>query len=185
MRRAVVLPAVWGMWGKLWGMVWGSKSLISKGCGVCGVSAITGACACACTHMRAGVRMCVQVHSPHAPHTPHTQYLRRFHTPQHAQHMPHTNFIKGNEMVERAKRVIACTQENAVQMQRVVKKWPQLHSLVKGLQEQGVFPGLRGLQITLTGDAQTVAKGLDALEAENSVLARSDSTQGAGEAVCS
>lgn len=87
-------------------------------------------------------------------------------------------------MVREEKRVITCTQDNAAQMQRVVKNWPQLHSLVKGLQEQGVFPGLRSLQITLTGDAHAVAKGLDALEGENGMLALSSGAQGAGEVAC-
>ena len=69
-----------------------------------------------------------------------------------------------------AKRVIACTEENAAQMREVVKQWPQLNALVKGLQAQGVFPGLRGMRVTLTGSEATVAKGLDALTGENGML---------------
>lgn len=87
-------------------------------------------------------------------------------------------------MVKVEKRVIACTQENAAQMQRVVKNWPELHSLVKGLQEQGVFPGLRGMQITLTGSESFVAKGLDALEGENALQRVCADQQGEGGRKC-
>lgn len=83
-----------------------------------------------------------------------------------------------------AKRVIACTEANAAQMREVVKQWPQLNALVKGLQAQGVFPGLRGMQITLTGSEATVAKGLDALTGENGMLSALRQSQGAGEAAC-
>lgn len=60
-------------------------------------------------------------------------------------------------------RTIACTPANAAHMQQVVKHWPELHSLVQDLQEQDLFPGLRGLRVTLTGAPEQVALGLDAL----------------------
>jgi len=63
--------------------------------------------------------------------------------------------------------LIRCTPENAKKFQEVVKTWPQLHDLVKSLQEQNLFPGLRDMQITLTGDDETIAKGLDALIEKN------------------
>lgn len=66
-----------------------------------------------------------------------------------------------------AKKTIRCTPENAAQMQQVVKNWPELHALVKDLQAQGLFPGLRGLQITLTGSPGSLAAGLDALTPGN------------------
>lgn len=68
---------------------------------------------------------------------------------------------------KQAKAVIRCTPENAAEMRDLVKRWPQLDGLVRGLQEQGMFPGLRGLQITLTGDEKHVAKGLAGVMAEN------------------
>lgn len=182
MRATVLRPVVWGMWGMAWGVLWGSKSLINNGCGVCGVSALIGVRAGACTHMHACACMCVQVHTPHTPHTPHMQQARHSHTPQHAQHIPHTCFLKGDEMVEE-KRVIACTQENVAQMRRIVQNWPALHDLVDGLQKQGCFPGLRGLQITLTGHPSVLARGLDVLEGESAVQHGSSTTQGAGEEV--
>lgn len=84
-------------------------------------------------------------------------------------------------MVREAKRVITCTPENAAQMREVVKQWPALHGLVGHLQSQGLFPGLRGLSIALSGDAEKVAKGLDALTGENGMLSASGKSQGAGE----
>lgn len=83
------------------------------------------------------------------------------------------------------KRVIACTEENAAQMREVVRQWPQLQTLVTGLQAQGLFPGLRAMQITLTGDAGVVGKGLDALTGENGMLRALRNEQGTGDRVCS
>lgn len=72
-----------------------------------------------------------------------------------------------NALAARAKRTIRCTPENAAQMQQVVKNWPELHTLVKHLQEQNLFPGLRNLQITITGSETACAKGLGALLPKN------------------
>jgi hypothetical protein len=60
-------------------------------------------------------------------------------------------------------RTIRCTPENGAQFQKVVRSWPELASLIKDLQAQDLFPGLRAAQITLTGSAEHCAKGLDAL----------------------
>lgn len=65
--------------------------------------------------------------------------------------------------MEEVKRVIACTEENAAQMRAVVKQWPQLQALVSGLQAQGVFPGLRGVEVTLAGTQAVVDQGIDGL----------------------
>lgn len=59
-------------------------------------------------------------------------------------------------------RTIRCTEANQDEFRVLVKECDQLHSLVKGLQAQGVFPGLRGMSITVTGDEQELAKGLGA-----------------------
>lgn len=83
-----------------------------------------------------------------------------------------------------SKRVIACTEESAPQMRAVVRQWPQLHSLVTGLQAQGLFPGLRSLQITLTGSEAVVGKGLDALTGENGLLSALRKAEGRGEGAC-
>lgn len=69
-------------------------------------------------------------------------------------------------------RVIRCTEENAKELAAVVKHWPELHDLVRSLQGAGLFPGLRALQITLTGSEEMVGKGLVALLPENAPVAR-------------
>ena len=68
---------------------------------------------------------------------------------------------------KQAKAVIRCTPENAAEVRDLVKRRPELDSLVRGLQQQGLFPGLRALQITLTGSEEQVAKGLAGVMAEN------------------
>ena len=60
------------------------------------------------------------------------------------------------------KRVIRCTQDNAADMRALVRRWPALQSLVTGLQAEGMFPGLRGLTITLEGPREWVDQGLAA-----------------------
>lgn len=66
-----------------------------------------------------------------------------------------------------ATRTIRCTPENARDMQQVVKNWPELHDLVQSLQAHDLFPGLRALQITLTGPQEHLDKGLAALLPQN------------------
>jgi len=66
-----------------------------------------------------------------------------------------------------AQKVIRCTPENAAEMRDLVKRWPELHDLVQSLQAQGLFPGLRGLQITLTGEKEWVERGLGAVMAKS------------------
>lgn len=56
-------------------------------------------------------------------------------------------------------------------MQQAVKSWPELHALVQDLQAQNLFPGLRALQITLTGSAALLAKGLAAVADINATRA--------------
>lgn len=62
---------------------------------------------------------------------------------------------------EPVRRVIRCTPDNAAQIQQFVKQTPEVLALVKSLQSVGLFPGLRGLQITLTGTQEQVDRGLD------------------------
>lgn len=186
MRHARKHPCLCAMCVMVCAMPCGNKLLIRKACALCAASASM------C--VGAGVRMCVRMracvyavmhgaHNAHSAHTLHIKHLRHFHAAQVAAHIPHNLFFKGEEMGE-VKKVIACTPENADQMREVIRQWPALHGLVTGLQQQGLFPGLRGLQITLTGPQEVVDKGLDALTGENGLLARSASAQGAGEGVC-
>lgn len=80
---------------------------------------------------------------------------------------------------KQAKAVIRCTPDNAAEMRDLVKRWPELDSLVRSLQAQGLFPGLRALQITLTGSEEQVAKGLAGVMAENAPETVSGSTAAA------
>lgn len=64
-------------------------------------------------------------------------------------------------------RVIRCSAENAKEVQQLVKNDQELLALVQSLQEQGMFPGLRALSFTFTGDANSLAKGLGAWPVKN------------------
>ena len=64
-------------------------------------------------------------------------------------------------------RCIRITPDNATEARDLVKRWPQLDSLVRSLQAADMFPGLRALQITLTGPADYVAGGLGAVMPQN------------------
>ena len=66
-----------------------------------------------------------------------------------------------------ATRTIRCTPDNARDMQQMVKQWPELHALVQDLQAHDLFPGLRGLSVTLTGPAEFVAGGIGAINQLN------------------
>ena len=68
-------------------------------------------------------------------------------------------------------RTIRCTPENAKAFQDLVKADADLHSLVQQLQAQDMFPGLRAVSITLTGDEETLAKGLGAWPVKNGAQA--------------
>lgn len=170
---AVNRPDLCAMCSMVCGMVCAIKSLIFKGCALCAASPLTGVQAGACTHMHAGVRMCVHVHDAHSAHSAHLIHINHLGhrhgahiAAHHAAHLSTTPFLKEEEMDDEKKRVIACTPENAGQMKRVVQGWPQLHGLVKQLQAADLFPGMRAMQITLTGSAEFVGQGLDALDPE-------------------
>lgn len=68
-------------------------------------------------------------------------------------------------------RVITCTQANHKEMVEAVKAWPDLHAMVQHLQSQDLFPGLRAMRITLTGDDQLLAQGLGAISTINATKA--------------
>ena len=71
-----------------------------------------------------------------------------------------------------AERTIRCTPENGAEFQQVVRAWPQLHATVLALQAQNLFPGLRAVEITLTGSDEHCAKGLGALLPESALEGR-------------
>lgn len=68
-------------------------------------------------------------------------------------------------------KVIRCTEANAGDFRALVNGWPDLKDLVMQLQAQGMFLGLRGMQVTLTGAPEWVAKGLGAIGATNAPAA--------------
>lgn len=70
--------------------------------------------------------------------------------------------VKRGQAAAPVRRVIACTPNNAADMAALVRRWPDLHALVHQLRADGLFPGLRGLQIGLTGAPDWVAMGLAA-----------------------
>lgn len=66
-----------------------------------------------------------------------------------------------------ARARLRCTAENAAEMRDLVRSWPEMSALVASLQDQGVFPGLRGLTVEITGPE--AANGLQG--AKNIILA--------------
>ena len=76
--------------------------------------------------------------------------------------------FKGKKMEETPKpaatRTIRCTPDNAAHMQRLVKNSPAMLALVQHLQAADLFPGLRGLSVTLRGPHSFVDGGLGAVE---------------------
>ena len=135
-------------------------------------------------HVGAGVRtqaqarMCAGARIPHIPHIPHTPYESTTyvirHTAQHTAHTAHpyssTHFLKkmtAEAPEKKVERVIRCTPDNAPEFRDLVKRWPELNDLVRSLQAQGLFPGLRAMQIRLTGREEWVGKGVAAIQAEN------------------
>ena len=64
-------------------------------------------------------------------------------------------------------RTIRCTEQNAVQFRALVKNWQALGLLVQSLQAQNLFPGLRSLSITLSGQQNHLDKGLAAFTQKN------------------
>lgn len=84
-----------------------------------------------------------------------------------------------DEVTEKAaRRVIRATPENAAAMRAFVRAWPDLHALVQQLQADGLFPGLRGLQIGLVGAPEWVAQGLSAPLPENAATGATPRREG-------
>ncbi|MGQ3055165.1 MAG: hypothetical protein ACT6S0_25535 [Roseateles sp.] len=64
-------------------------------------------------------------------------------------------------------RVIRCDESNAAEFAAMVNDWPELKALVRTLRAVDLFPGLRGMQVTLTGAPEWVSKGVAAVATEN------------------
>jgi hypothetical protein len=68
--------------------------------------------------------------------------------------------MEDNPTPPQATQTIRCTPENLAEFRQTVKGWRELHQIVDELIANDLFGGLRGVQITLTGDKSTVDKGL-------------------------
>ncbi|WP_445287684.1 hypothetical protein [Variovorax atrisoli] len=69
-------------------------------------------------------------------------------------------------MGENVERVIRCNESNAPEFLAMVNRWPDLKALVRTLREADLFPGLRGMQVTLTGTPAWVSEGLASVGAD-------------------
>jgi len=45
---------------------------------------------------------------------------------------------------------VACSLENAKSFRQAIREWPELEAVVRGLQEQGMFPGMHKMVITFS-----------------------------------
>ena len=155
-----------GMCGMPCGIKCGTKSLIYIACAAWTVSILLTSCvpvrACACMRTPA----CTRLHTAHTAHTAHAPIHAGLRDFAYRTTYP-TYRTKKNMGCQSNTRTIRCTEDNLSDFKKMVREWPELHSLVKGLQAQGYFPGLRAMQITLTGSAEYLAKGIDAIHQEN------------------
>jgi len=65
---------------------------------------------------------------------------------------------------------IVATPQNAPQIRELIHAWPELGSLVNSLQNQGLFPGIRAMNVTLD-DGLTLE---EVLNPENGFFAKKD-----------
>ncbi len=75
-------------------------------------------------------------------------------------------------MGEIVERTIRCSEANTAEFLALVNGWPELKALVRSLRALDLFPGLRGLQITLSGPREWVALGVAAVGVERGALAK-------------
>lgn len=68
-------------------------------------------------------------------------------------------------------RVFACTPENLDEVRQLVREWPELAGLIDALRAQGLFPGLRGLQIRATAPRSCLDMGVACLLQKNRAVA--------------
>lgn len=163
MQAAVQTLNLCGVCAMPCAIVCGSKSLIYMGCAVCAASfAVSHAGVRVCR--RAHVRTPVRLYPAHTAHTAHTNahaglrvFARRTTSP--------TSCTKEKMDCLPVKKTLRCTEENLPEFKQALRDWPELGTFCRDLIAQGVFPGLRSLQITLTGTPEGVAQGLGAIPA--------------------
>ena len=132
----------------------------------------------------------LRIYTPGTPGTPGTPHINQPLTQKQSgttSGTPGTNNLIRfkNERLKMEKsqittRRISVTQDNAADARAMVRRWPALDSLVQSLQAQGMFPGLRAMQITLTGHDEWVGKGLGAVMSQNAPTAVSGDSSTAG-----
>ncbi|ARV17493.1 hypothetical protein AEP_00533 [Curvibacter sp. AEP1-3] len=163
MRALAITPNLCGVCGMPCAIVCGVKSLIYMGCAVCAASfAVSHAGVRVCR--RAHVRTPVRLYPAHTAHTAHVNAhagLRVF----ACRTTSPTSRTKEMMDCQPVKKTIRCTEENLPEFKQALRDWPELGTLCRDLIAQGVFPGLRRLQITLTGSKEGVAQGLGAIPA--------------------
>ena len=143
------------------------KWLILLGRAACAVSiAYSPMCACVGARVQAGAHRRAGAQSRTCRTSRTHPYQSMTYKKNDAAHgLVHTAQSEKNDAP--VKKVIRCTPENVGEMRDLVRRWPQLNQLVRDLQAQGLFPGLRGVEITLQGRKDYVAKGLGAVLPEN------------------
>ena len=155
---AITQPVLCGMCGICAVCLCGIKPAWILGCAVCAVSTATRAGGRANGHHAQNTQnktaLSHGTDTAHTAHTAHPLRIKHLHD-SHTAHQYPTYRTKEKMTEKQAKAVIRCTPENAAEVRDLVKRWPELDSLV------------RGLQITLTGSEQQVSKGLAGVMAEN------------------
>ena len=167
--KAMKHPVLCGMCGVLCGIPCGIKPAWIKACAVCAVSTLTrtgGRVRTKPKHTHHAHACKTHMDTAHTAHTAHphiNQQLTKKLIPHNTPHIPHKKKMDEKQ----TKRVIRCTPENAPEVRALVGRWPELNHLVRTLQDQNMFPGLRNVQITLTGSEEFVGKGLAGVRPEN------------------
>ncbi len=55
---------------------------------------------------------------------------------------------------------VRCTADNVADFRALVAAWPELKTQVFDLQQQNLFPGLRAMQVRLSGEPEQLRAGL-------------------------
>lgn len=163
MRASVKTLNLCGMCAMPCAIVCGVKSLIYIGCAVCAPSfapAHAGMRVCRRAHLRTPVRL-YPAHTAHTAHVNTHAGLRVF----ACRTISPTHCTKEKMDCQQVKKTIRCTEDNLPEFKQALHDWPELNSLCRDLIAQGVFPGLRSMQITLSGSPEIVAQGLGAIPA--------------------
>lgn len=70
------------------------------------------------------------------------------------------------------RRTIRCTEANAAEFRQLIKSDEELQGIVQQLQAQDMFPGLRAVSVTISGDEATLQRGLQAWPAPSPTVSQ-------------